>query len=271
MEVIMSSHHKQELNLPDKKIKVVIIGGLGFSSFEKFDLQSINTPFGNVNVNLGNIGGQNIAVIPRHGEVQNHVPPHMVNYRANIWAAYELGATRIISVNSVGTMKSHTPGTLVLLSDFLDFTKNRVSTFFDNETVHVDVSEPYCPQINKYLSKSIINRCINCFEGVYACTEGPRFETKSEINMLSRFADVVGMTGVPEVVLAKELDMCYASIGLVTNYACGLSFKRFTVDEVIDVVNNVQDLLHDVISDTISSLPVERNCSCMYATYNARI
>lgn len=267
----MSSYHRQGQSLPDKKIGVVIIGGLGFSRFENFKPLSVNTPFGIVNVHMGNIAGQNIAVIPRHGGEQKHVPPHRINYRANIWAVYELGATRIISVNSVGTMKSYTPGSLVLLTDFLDFTKNRVSTFFDNKTVHVDVSEPYCPQINKYLSNSIINRSIDFFEGVYACTEGPRFETKSEIDMLSRFADFVGMTGVPEVVLAKELDMCYASIGLVTNYACGLSSKRLTVDEVIDVVDNAQDLLYDVISDTIYTLTEERNCSCMYATYNARI
>lgn len=267
----MSSYHSQGQNLQDKKIDVIIIGGLGFSGFDNLWLQSINTPFGNVNIHIGDIAGQNIAIIPRHSGGQKHIPPHRINYRANIWAVYELGATRIISVNSVGAMKSCTPGSLILLGDFLDFTKNRVSTFFDNETVHVDMSEPYCPQLNKYLSESIINRGINFYEGVYACTEGPRFETKSEINMLSRFADVVGMTGVPEVVLAKELDICYASIGLVTNYACGLSFKRLTVDEVIDVVEGAQNLLYNVISDTISSLPKERNCSCMYATYNARI
>ncbi|WP_232216852.1 MTAP family purine nucleoside phosphorylase [Methanohalobium evestigatum] len=271
MKDIMSSYQIQEQNTHNEKVDAVIIGGLAFSSLKNFQLNPVNTSFGKVDVYIGKIFDRNIAVIPRHSGEQNHVPPHRINYRANIQAVYELKAERIISVNSVGSMKDHIPGSFILFDDFLDFTKHRISTFFDNKTMHVDMSQPYCPQIKKRLSESLVCRGLNYFGGVYACTEGPRFETKAEINMLSHFADFVGMTGVPEIILAKELDICYASIGLVTNYACGLSSERLTVDEVMDVVNDSRNLLYDVISDTISRLPENRDCSCMYATYNARI
>ena len=262
---------RQNQQEQDSEISAVILGGVGFTSFEDCNSRMISTPYGNVNAYTCEMKKQHVAIIPRHAGAQEHTPPHMINYRANVWAAKELGAKRIISSNSVGTMKNHPMGSFVIPDDFLDFTRNRVSTFFDNETVHVDMMEPYCPEMKKYLITALENRGITYDEGVYACTEGPRFETRAEITMMRQFGDVVGMTGVPEVILAKELELCYASICTVTNCACGMGDRKLTVDEVIETLEGARDVLLGVISDTISKLPAKRNCSCMNATDGARV
>ncbi|MDO9518219.1 MAG: MTAP family purine nucleoside phosphorylase [Methanosarcinaceae archaeon] len=256
-------------------IKAVIFGGVGFSIAKDYHSRMISTPYGDVTAYITRMNGCGVAIIPRHTGAEEHTPPHMINYRANVWAVRELGTKRIISTNSVGTMKDHPIGSFVLLDDFVDFTKNRTSTFFDSETVHVDMVEPYCPQIKKCMADSLERKGIDCSEGIYVCTEGPRFETRAEINMMKQFGDVVGMTGVPEVILAKELELCYASICTVTNYACGLrdGKLKLTVDEVVDVLRGAQGALIGVIADTVSNLPDdgERDCACGDATVGARV
>ena len=252
-------------------IAAVIFGGVGFTTAKDHHSRIINTPYGDVTAYITRINGSDVAIIPRHAGAEEHTPPHMINYRANVWAVRELGAKRIISTNSVGTMKDHPIGSFVLLNDFVDFTKNRTSTFFDTETVHVDMVEPYCPQIKKCLADSLERKGIAYSEATYVCTEGPRFETRAEINMMKQFGDVVGMTGVPEVILAKELELCYASICTVTNYACGLGDGKLTVDEVVDALRGAQGALLGVVSDAISNLPGERGCNCGDATVGARV
>jgi 5'-methylthioadenosine phosphorylase len=268
MQIQKKRQNQQE---QDSEISAVIIGGVGFTSFEDCKSLMISTPYGNVNAYICEMKKRQVAVIPRHTGAQEHTPPHRINYRANVWAAKELGATRVISTNSVGTMKNHPMGSFVIPDDFLDFTRKRVSTFFDNETVHVDMVEPYCPEIKKCLKDALEKRDITYGEGVYVCTEGPRFETRAEINMMRQFGDVVGMTGVPEVILAKELELCYASICTVTNYACGMGDEKLTVDEVIETLEGARDVLFGVIADAVSKLPAKRNCSCMNATAGARV
>lgn len=252
-------------------IAAVIFGGVGFTTAKDHHSRIINTPYGDVTAYITRINGSDVAIIPRHAGAEEHTPPHMINYRANVWAVRELEAKRIISTNSVGTMKDHPIGSFVLLNDFVDFTKNRTSTFFDTETVHVDMVEPYCPQIKKCLADSLERKGIAYSEATYVCTEGPRFETRAEINMMKQFGDVVGMTGVPEVILAKELELCYASICTVTNYACGLGDGKLTVDEVVDALRGAQGALLGVVSDAISNLPGERGCNCGDATVGARV
>ena len=252
-------------------IAAVIFGGVGFTTAKDHHSRIINTPYSDVTAYITRINGSDVAIIPRHAGAEEHTPPHMINYRANVWAVRELGAKRIISTNSVGTMKDHPIGSFVLLNDFVDFTKNRTSTFFDTETVHVDMVEPYCPQIKKCLADSLERKGIAYSEATYVCTEGPRFETRAEINMMKQFGDVVGMTGVPEVILAKELELCYASICTVTNYACGLGDGKLTVDEVVDALRGAQGALLGVVSDAISNLPGERGCNCGDATVGARV
>ncbi|WP_406661581.1 MTAP family purine nucleoside phosphorylase [Methanolobus sp. ZRKC3] len=251
------------------KFDIAIIGGVNSFFPECQNKISVDTHFGNVDVSIYEIAGRDVAVIPRHSDGGKHVPPHMINYRANVCAVSKLGVKRVISTNSVGTMDNHPIGSFVLADDFLDLTKNRTSTFYDHRTVHVDVSEPYCPEIKEGLKHSLRKMNIGFSEGVYVCTEGPRFESRAEIRMMSQFGDIVGMTGLPEVVLAKELNLCYASICTVTNNASGLSEGKLTVSEVLETLNATQEKLFAVLSDTIQKIPESRNCNCSHATLDA--
>jgi 5'-methylthioadenosine phosphorylase len=247
---------------------IAVLGGVGFNSHKDFESMEVHTPYGEVTAYLTMIRGKEIAVIPRHSG-KNHIPPHRINYKANIWAVYSLGVKRVISTNSVGSMRGHPVGSFVVLDDFIDFTRSRPSTFYDNTTVHVDVSEPYCPEIRTALKGALEKEGLAYTEGIYACTEGPRFETRAEIRMMSQFADVVGMTGVPEVILAKELSLCYASLAIVTNQACGMTTQKLTADEVTEVVGKAEEAIFEIISDTIESLPKNRSCKCGFSKEGA--
>ena len=251
-----------------EKVEIVVLGGVGFNSYRNFKVLTVQTPYGEVLAYHNTIRGKRIAIIPRHSG-KNHMPPHKINYRANIWAINVLGAKRVISTNSVGSMREHPVGSFVVLDDFIDFTRNRPSTFYDDTTVHIDVSEPYCAEIRKVLIRALEKQRFLYTEGIYACTEGPRFETRAEIHMLSKFADVVGMTGVPEVTLAKELSLCYASLALVTNQACGMTTHKLTADEVTEVVGKTQEAILAIISDAIENIPKVRNCKCRFSREGA--
>ena len=251
-----------------ENVEIAVLGGVGFNSYWEFESQPIHTPYGGITAYFTNIRGKKIAVIPRHAG-ENHIPPHRINYRANIWAVHSIGAKRVISTNSVGSMRGHPVGSFVVLDDFIDFTRNRPSTFYDDRTVHVDVSEPYCPEIRTALRAALEKQGLPYTEGIYACTEGPRFETRAEIRMMSQFADVVGMTGVPEVILAKELSLCYASLAIITNQACGMTTQKLTADEVTEVVGKAEDAIFELISDTIENLQEVRSCRCRLAKEGA--
>lgn len=248
--------------------EIAVLGGVGFSSYRDCESQPVKTPYGEVTAYLTSIKGRTIAIVPRHAE-EIHIPPHRVNYRANIWAVHSLGVKRVISTNSVGSMRGHPVGSFVVLDDFIDFTCSRSSSFYDDTTVHVDVTEPYCPEIKAALKSALGKQGLSYTEGIYACTEGPRFETRAEIRMMSQFADVVGMTGVPEVVLAKELSLCYASLAIVTNQACGMTTQKLTADEVTEVVGKAQDSIFEILSDAIGKIPETRNCMCRFAKEGA--
>ncbi|NIA02990.1 MAG: S-methyl-5'-thioinosine phosphorylase [Nitrospirae bacterium] len=263
-------------NLP--KFDVVIIGGLGFHypDSNNFD---VNTPYGTVKlkrISINHHGKQlELALIQRHANNESdtgeHLPPHMLNYRANVWAVKAIGAQRVIATNSVGTMGDHMPGSFFIPDNFVDFTKSRHNTFYDNETVHVDMTDPYCHEIRDSLLKALYQNHLELNSGVYVCTEGPRFETPAEIKMFSSFGDVVGMTGLPEVVLAKELGLCYASICIITNKASGLSGNKLTADEVIEILDVKLVTLQKVVLDAVTSLTSPCKCNCRSATDNARV
>lgn len=262
----------QKLKAMDSKEEApdfAIIGGVKAFLPEGSESSLVETPYGNITAHYFIIDGKTVVIIPRHAEGTRHVPPHRINYRANVMAIKQLGVERIISINSVGTMKNHPIGSIVLAEDFIDFTRNRVSTFHDDRTVHVDMTEPYCPQIRQTLESVLKKRKIGFSEGVYACTEGPRFETRAEIRMMSQFGDIVGMTGVPEVVLAKELSLCYASVCIVTNNASGMDEKKITASEVVDILQEKKELLFDVILETIKQMPEKRNCNCRHSLIDA--
>lgn len=253
-----------------EKIEIAVLGGVGFNLYSDFKPHMVKTPYGEITAYQTAIRGIKVAVIPRHAG-KNHIPPHRINYRANVWAVHALGAKRIISTNSVGSMRGHPAGSFVVLDDFIDFTRSRPSTFYDDTTLHVDVSEPYCPEIRTALISAIEKQGFSYTEGIYACTEGPRFETRAEIRMMSQFADVVGMTGVPEVNLAKELSLCYASLAIVTNQACGMTTQKLTAEEVTEVVGKAQDSILEIIADAIENIPEIRKCKCMFAREGASL
>jgi len=254
-----------------RKIRVGIIGGTGLEEAIKgAEEVSIHTPYGDINVAIGELGEERIAFIPRHGR-RHENPPHKVNYRGNIWAMHSLGVERIIATNAVGGIaEGLKPGDFVVVNDFIDFTKSRPTTFFEGpKVVHVDMTEPYCPEIRSALIEAakevLLERRLGIKiwdSGIYACTEGPRFETPAEIRMLRMLgADVVGMTGVPEVVLARELKICYATICIVTNYAAGMQ-DRVSAEEVSEIMSRVMPAVIKVIEIAIKRIPLERKCRC---------
>ncbi|HDO19108.1 MAG TPA: S-methyl-5'-thioinosine phosphorylase [Thermoplasmatales archaeon] len=237
-------------------------------SWESLDIE---TPYGSVELLFSKIDGKEVVFLNRHGKEAN-IPPHMLNYRANIHALKVSGVDGIISIGTVGSLKpSIKPGDILIPDDFIDFTKSRIYTFFDNQRVHIDMSKPFCPSIREVL----INCCSRLGidhhpKGVYLATEGPRLETAAEIKLFSNVADVVGMTIVPEVILAREKEMCYASLCLVCNMAAGLQ-KYLSADEIKDIVEDKKGLLIKILKEVIRDFPIDRNCKCREALKGARI
>jgi len=257
-----------------RKVKVAVIGGSGLETLlERAEQVRVGTPYGLApTVSIGEIEGKPIVFLPRHG-LHHLVPPHMVNYRAIVYALHEFGVERVVATNAVGAIAPKLKaGDFVVPHDFIDFTKLRRVTFYDEAPVtHVDVSKPYCPEIRSVLTriaKKHYERVAS--RGVLVCTEGPRYETPAEIEMFRRLGcDVVGMTGAPEAALARELEMCYASICFVTNMASGFQ-KRLTAREVSSVAENIAPVLQQVLRETIKHLPKNRHCPCARVLKEAR-
>lgn len=223
---------------------VAIIGGTGFYEpglLEHVSERIVATPYGTATVSTGSYVGTPLVFVARHG-VDHSLPPHRVNYRANIWALYEMGVQAVFATAASGSLVPEiTPGSLCLCEQFLDFTRSRVSTFFEGGewgVRHVDMTAPYCPRLAKALVESAAEQGIMLGTGAtYVCTEGPRFETPAEIRAYAQLGgQLVGMTGVPEVVLAREAGMCYASVAIATNSAAGLAGRPLTHAEVVDAM-----------------------------------
>ena len=260
-----------------QKASIAVIGGTGFKNvFMVSEQLRLGTPYGIAPLlSIGKIDGKEVAFLPRHGP--NHdVPPHRINYRANIYALYEMGVERIIAVNAVGAInRDFKPGDIVIPHDFIDFTKLRNATFYDEAPVtHIDVSQPYCPELRNLIIESAKKIGLRVRDkAVLVCTEGPRFETPAEIEMFRRLGcDVVGMTGVPEAVLARELEMCYATFCFVSNMAAGIQ-EHLTPLEVPKVSEEIMPKLEQALIETIKASPLQRkgNCSCADALGNSRV
>jgi len=260
-----------------EKVKIAIIGGTGFEKLFKDARQlRIGAPYGIApQLSIGRINGKEVVFLPRHGP-SHSVPPHKINYRANIYALYTMGVERIIAVNAVGAInRDFRPSDVVIPHDFIDFTKLRSATFYDEAPVtHIDVSQPYCPEMRKLLIETARKIGLHVWDrAVLVCTEGPRFETPAEIEMFRRLGcDIVGMTGVPEAVLARELEMCYSSLCFVSNMAAGIQ-EKLTPFEVSKVSEQIMPKLEQVLSETIKALPIKRegNCPCASALRSARL
>jgi 5'-methylthioadenosine phosphorylase len=264
------------LSLDIKKGSIVImigiIGGSGIYEVTKEkDVRNevVKTPYGmSVKISLFEIHGKKIAFIPRHS-VDHSFPPHKINYRANIWGLHSLGVKQVIATNAVGSLDIEIhPGSLVVVDDFIDFTSQREKSFYESEVVHVDLTESYCRRLRMQIidNKSVIIDGKFVDRGVYVCTDGPRFESPAEIRMFQKLGgDVVGMTGLPEAVLAREKKMCYVSICIVSNYGAGISPDKLTMDEVLEIVELKSADIIDLIYKTIETMDGDYDCSCLSA------
>ena len=257
------------------KVDFAIIGGTGvFTEDEKLNNKEsveISTEYGKVDVDIVEIGGTKVALLKRHG-LKHSIPPHKINYRANIMALKILGVKRILTTAAVGLLnREFKPGELVLVSDFIDFTWGRDATFFDEEgkgVVHVDMTNPYCLSLGKKLIEAARETGIHLVsEGAtYVCTQGPRFETPAEILMYKHLgADLVGMTSVPEVALAREVEICYATIAIVTNYAAGISDNPLTHQEVLEEMAKASEKVYTLLTKTIGIIDNDQHCYCQTA------
>ncbi len=204
----------------------------------------VETRWGRTQLTRARLGEREIVFLQRHAASSldsskiagEAIPPHRVNYRANIAALKKIGVTAIFASTAVGTLKPElTPGTLILLDQFLDLTTNRAKTFFDDRAVHIDMTEPYCARLRSLLSVTANDLNVALTEGgTYVCVDGPRFETAAEIRAYASWGgDVVGMTGAPECALAREANIAYAGISIVTNLAAGISQAPLTQAEVL--------------------------------------
>ena len=248
-------------------MELAVIGGTGCYDFiPEASIEEVVTPYGAVTLDRGRVEGVEVVFLPRHGRGHN-LPPHRINYRANIAALREVGVRNILATAAVGTMnKAMPPGSLVALTQFLDFTRGRASTFFDGEdgkVVHTDMTEPYCPHLRQELLTAAQAIGEELQPGaVYVCAEGPRFETPAEIRMFRQLGgDVVGMTNVPEVVLAREAGMCYASVAIGTNWAAGVTPVRVEHEQVSDFMAQHTPRLLALFRETIRT-HTEIACAC---------
>ncbi len=241
--------------------KIAIIGGTGLTSLNGLEITNreiCQTPFGGPSGVLvrGVLAGHEVLFLPRHGP-SHTIPPHMVNYRANIWLLKEAGVAFVIAVNAVGSIDPDIqPGDLVIPDQIIDYTTSRVNTFFEDglkQVVHIDFTEPYCDALRSKLIQSAESLGLKCAKsGTYGATEGPRLETTQEVNRLERDGcHIIGMTGMPEAALAREVDLCYASISVVANAAAGRSKEPLTM-EMIEAnlksgIQNARKLLETTI------------------------
>lgn len=250
--------------------ELAVIGGVGYSLGGLAD--EVETAFGRVPVVYTRMKGKRIIFISRHGEGNGvHLPPHKVNYRAIISAAKRSGATAVISTNTVGAMAGQPAGSIFLPDDFVEFTKCRANTFYDDRSVHVDMSRPYCPALREALADAARSLSLPISEGVYVCAEGPHLESPAQIRMMRLYGDVVGMTGYPEVALAREAQLCYASICIVTNPAAGLSGKDLAASEIGRMVEGCRQNVSDLIYHAAQNISEQRDCCCRQALEDAKI
>jgi len=246
---------------------LAVIGGLGFSLEGLQD--EVETPYGRLPLIRSRMKGIKVAFLSRHGE--DHLPPHRVNYLALVCAAKRSGAGAVISINTVGSMAGHAPGSIFIPSDFVEFTSCRPNTFFDDRVIHVDMSQPYCPALRSALAEAAEAAGRQAAEGVYVCAQGPHLESPAQIRMMRQFGDVVGMTGYPEVALAREAGLCYASLCLVTNPAAGMSGSRLALTGISDLMKNNHDAVMEIVQQAAMLFPAERPCRCRSALDDARI
>jgi 5'-methylthioadenosine phosphorylase len=256
--------------------EIGIIGGTGLYDpqlLKNVEEVTVETPYGAPSdaITVGELAGRYVAFLPRHGK-KHTIRPTDVNSRANIFALKKLGVTKILAPSAVGSLKEdYKPGDVVFVDQFIDRTTKREQSFYTgNEVCHISVAEPMCPEIRKTLIAIAKDMGIRAHDtGTYVCIEGPRFSTKAESKLFRSWdADVIGMTLVPECVLAREAELCYASISTVTDYDV---WKDHVVsaDEVVATMKGSVEKVKRVILEAVSRLPKECACECKNALKGA--
>ncbi|MGA7922687.1 MAG: S-methyl-5'-thioadenosine phosphorylase [Thermoplasmata archaeon] len=259
-----------------KRTTLGIIGGSGVAEFfgSSRATHRVTTPWGAPSAPIveGELGGLRILFLPRHG-VGHTIPPHRVNYRANVHALVELGAEAILTMSSVGSLREElAPGAFVLPSQFVDLTKLRPTTFFDGGRVfHVSLADPFCPDLTTLAvaAGQAVHRPF-AVNQTYVCVEGPRFSTRAESRFFRSFADVIGMTLVPEVTLARERAVCYLCLAMVTDYDVWAE-RPVAADEIVRVMRENSEQMRHVLEDLIPRLATVPTCRCAQALEDAGI
>ncbi len=260
----------------DRNVEIGIIGGTGIYDpeiFEDVRETKVYTPFGRTSdlVSVGYYMGRTVAFIPRHGK-RHQIPPHRINSRANIWALKELGVKRIIAPSAVGSLREdYKPADFVIVDQFIDRTKDRGDTFYGGGQVcHISSADPFCPELRKVFIESAGNAGIPFYDrGTYVCIQGPRFSTRAESRLFRSWgADIIGMTLYPECVLAREAEICYVSVAMVTDYDVWAE-KPVSAEDVIKTMGRNVENFKRLIMSTIPGIPKERRCSCGQALKDA--
>lgn len=260
----------------EKKADIGVFGGSGFYTFLS-DVEEviIDTPYGSPSdkIAVAKLGGKTVAFLPRHGK-KHTIPPHKINYRANLWAMKELGVQHVIAPAAVGSLQADIhPGDFVIADQFVNRTFGRLDTFYEGPEVrHISPADPYCPRLRRLISATADDLGIKAHPaGTMVVIQGPRFSTRAESREYSKNGwHVIGMTGYPEAMLARELEICYSNISLVTDYDAGLEGRAdipaVTHQAVMKVfaenVENVKKLLFSVIE----RLPLDEKRDCVCAT-----
>lgn len=252
--------------------EIGVFGGSGFYSLlEDAEEMTVDTPFGApaAPVTVGTIAGRRVAFLPRHGR-DHEFPPHLVPYRANVWAMKEMGVTRLFAPSAAGSLRRDIPPRTFVVSDqAIDFTRSRANTFFDGPTTtHVSFADPYCPVLRQTLIDAAGSLEIQHREtGTMLVIEGPRFSTRAESKMFAQVGgDVIGMTQFPEAPLAREAELCFANVALVTDYDVGVDdIPPVSHAEVLKVFGENIEALRNLLLAAIPAVPAERSCPCASA------
>jgi 5'-methylthioadenosine phosphorylase len=258
---------------------VGIFGGSGFYSFlDDVREETIETPYGapSAPVSIGSIEGTEVAFLPRHG-LHHQLPPHMINYRANAWAMKELGVTRIIGPCAAGSLKQEVkPGDFVVSDQLVNLTSGRKDTFYEGPiTTHVSFADPYCPELRDLAIKNGRDLGISLHEqGTVVAVPGPRFSTRAESKWFQQAGwEVINMTQYPEAYLARELQICYVNVALITDYDVGIAGQTEPVshEEVVRVFTENNDKLRSLLFSLVPQISADRSCPCATALEGARI
>ena len=260
--------------------EIGIFGGSGFYEFADGGVEEITveTPYGPTsdNIALITVLGCRVAFLPRHGKAHT-LPPHKVPYRANLWALKSLGVTRVLAPSAVGSLQAQiAPGEFVINDQFVDRTNSRADTFFDGPPVtHVSSADCYCPQMRQLAIDSAAQNGVPMHQtGTVVVIQGPRFSSKAESRWFTQMGwDIVSMTQYPEVILARELELCYVTLSLVTDYDAGLVSNTAAVQaqDVLAVLSQNTANVKRVLKTMLAEMPAERLCACADSLKYARM